>query len=182
MEWTDALRKYAEMTGKKYRIYKKGTSEYDAIKKLQASGKGALTKKEANKKASEMMRSDKGKMPRKPRSDKGQKRVKGSIMGSDTGALIESMERSMPKAKKTRATKKRVSNKSLAGIMGSDTGRETLALTAGMAGGKKVRKVRSDKGKKRGPRSGLPADFSSETKEMAKKAKTLRFDAEGNIM
>jgi hypothetical protein len=75
MEWTDALRKYAEMKGQKFRIYKKGTPEHAEIKKLQASGKGALTKKDVKKITSKMAAEAAGKAPRKPRSDIGKKRI-----------------------------------------------------------------------------------------------------------
>lgn len=75
MEWTDALRKYAEMNGKKFRIYKKGTPEYDEIKKLQHKGKGALTKKEVKSMVKNISNEAKGKAPRKPRSDIGKKRI-----------------------------------------------------------------------------------------------------------
>lgn len=75
MEWTDALRKYAEMKGLKFRIYKKGTPEHAEIKKLQASGKGALTKKEVGKIVSKMKVAEGAKAARKPRSDIGKKRL-----------------------------------------------------------------------------------------------------------
>ena len=75
MEWTDALRKYAEMNGKKFRIYKKGTPEYEEIKKLQQKGKGALTKKEVKSKVKKLTDEMSGKAPRKARSDIGKKRI-----------------------------------------------------------------------------------------------------------
>jgi hypothetical protein len=87
MEWTDALRKYAEMNGKKFRIYKKGTSEYDAVKKLQASGKGALTKKDVKKITKQMSAAEAGKAPRKPRSDIGQKRMTAKQIADESVRL-----------------------------------------------------------------------------------------------
>ncbi len=44
MEWTNAIRKHAEMTGGKYRIPKKGSEEYDAVKALQTGGDAAAPK------------------------------------------------------------------------------------------------------------------------------------------
>jgi len=45
MEWTNAIRKHAEMTGGKYRIPKKGSEEYAAVKALQMGGGAAATPK-----------------------------------------------------------------------------------------------------------------------------------------
>ena len=73
MAWVDAVKKYAEMTGKKFRIYKKGTSEYEAIKKLQRGGEGGLTKAAAKKMAKE--EAPKTASGRKVRKDKGTKRM-----------------------------------------------------------------------------------------------------------
>ena len=82
MEWTDALRKYAEMKGKKFRIYKKGTPEYAEIKKLQASGgaKAAPAAPAVRKRKVEMTEEGGMKVTipaksRKPRSDIGKKRI-----------------------------------------------------------------------------------------------------------
>ena len=44
MEWTNAIRKHAEMTGGKFVIPKKGTADYDAVKKLQMGGAAAAPK------------------------------------------------------------------------------------------------------------------------------------------
>jgi hypothetical protein len=52
MEWTNAIRKHAEMTGGKFVIPKKGTADYDAVKKLQMGGAAAAPKaKKAPKEA-----------------------------------------------------------------------------------------------------------------------------------
>lgn len=52
MEWTNAIRKHAEMTGGKYRIPKKGSEEYAAVKALQmGSAAGAAAAPKAASKA-----------------------------------------------------------------------------------------------------------------------------------
>lgn len=138
MEWTDALRKYAEMNGKKFRIYKKGTPEYEAVKKLQHKGKGALTKKEVKSMVAKMAAESEGKKPRKPRSDIGQKRM----------------------------TTKQIVDESV---------RQKLVSKAVAYG----RKVRSDKGKKRGPRK---AKEGSNVPPKSREAGVLVFDEEGNVV
>ena len=85
-------------------------------------------------------------------------------MGGDTQRELIEMERSMPKMKKARKAKKAPAKP------------KRVCKVKKVC---KVRKVRSDKGKKR---SGLPADFSSETKERAISARALKFDEEGNIV
>ena len=49
MEWTNAIRKHAEMTGGKYRIPKKGSEEYAAVKALQMGGAAGAAPKAAPK-------------------------------------------------------------------------------------------------------------------------------------
>jgi len=136
MEWTDALRKYAEMNGKKFRIYKKGTPEYEEIKKLQHKGKGALTKKQVKSmvKSSEPKRkvemTEEGGMKitvgktRKPRSDIGKKRM----------------------------TTKQIVDESV---------KQKLVSKAVAYG----RKARSDKGKKRGPRKAKEGGVPPKSRE-----------------
>lgn len=177
MAWVDALKKYAEMKGTKYRIPKKGTAEYDEVKKLQMKGKGGLTKGDVSKMVSEMKREESGKAPRKPRSDKGKKRGVASLMGSDTSKMLMEVEKKVSKRKapaKKAEKKKRMRKSTLAGIVG-DTAREMMSVESSLPA-KKMRKVRSDKGKKRGKRTGIPKDMAN------KSGKTLQFDEEGNIM
>ena len=178
MAWVDALKKFAEMKGRKYMIPKKGTADYNEVKKIQGSGKGALTKKEAKKMVSEMKREESGKAPRKPR-----KARVSSMMGGDTSRMMMEVEKALPKSRKPRSDKgkKRMRKSTLAGIMGSDTGREMMAVESS---GKKMRKVRSDKGKARGPQTRLPKEFSSYSKEkaIASRGGNLQFDSEGNII
>jgi hypothetical protein len=139
MAWVDALRKYAEMKGKKFRIYKKGSAEYDEIKKLQHKGKGALTKKQVSSMASKMAAESEGKKPRKPRSDIGKKRM----------------------------TTKQIVDESV---------RQKLVSKAVAYG----RKVRSDKGKKRGPRKAK--EEGSKVPPKSREAGVLVFDEEGNVV
>jgi hypothetical protein len=130
MEWTDAIRKHAQMTGGKYRIPKKGTPEYDAVKKLQMGGgaadavakeakhtkfgaKGQVLSEGAPKRAG----LGKEAKLRKERKDKGAKRV----------PVAAAVAAAPPVAQHLKF---------------DEEGKV-----------KKPRKTRSDKGKKRGPRA-----------------------------
>lgn len=146
MEWTDALRKYAEIHGKKFRIYKKGTAEYDAVKALQQKGKGALTKKERSKILKQM--------------DAPKRTVK---MTEDGGMKI-----TVGKGRKPRSDigKKRITTKQIV----DESVRQGLVSKAVAYG----RKVRKDKGVKRGPRKAKAAGES--------KPPVVQFDEEGNML
>lgn len=99
MAWVDAVRKYAEMKGQKWRIPKKGTPEYAEIKALQAgkSKKKAIRvveSLEAPKKERKVMKEKKKeevmeapKKMRKTRSDKGQKRMTGKMIAKESVRL-----------------------------------------------------------------------------------------------
>jgi len=146
MEWTDALRKYASMKGIKWRIYKKGTAEYAEIKKLQMEGGGA--KKEESKtpiKDKMMARIAKKAESKTPIKDKMMARIAkskevrekpledASMFISNSGEMLipHPGGYKSPSLHSKEALKK--ADKMMAKKMG-----------------KKVRKVRSDKGKKRG--------------------------------
>ena len=77
MEWTDTLRLYAKMKGKKYHIPKKGTPEYDEVKTLQRTHgtKKKIRFVSKTPKAEGAPVSEAPKKMRKTRSDKGQKRM-----------------------------------------------------------------------------------------------------------
>ncbi len=149
MSWIEALRELARERGH-FRIPPKGSAEYDRAKAIQESGRGSVAGGARRKSA------PKAKSAPKKRAVKSE-----SIMGGDTQRELMEMERSMPKMKKGRKAKKAPAKP------------KRVCKVKKVC---KVRKVRSDKGKKR---SGLPGDFSSDTKE---RARTLKFDEEGNIM
>ena len=119
MEWTDALREYARIHNTKYRIYRKGSAEYEAVKKLQHKGKGALTKKQVTKLA-------KATAP--------------------------------PKERKTKAKAERK-------VKMTEEGGMKITINRSAEAGKKARKVRSDKGKKRGPRKAKEVKAESSEEE-----------------
>jgi hypothetical protein len=150
MSWIEALRELAREKGH-FRIPPKGSAEYDRAKAIQESGRGSVAGGGGRKKSA-----PKAKSAPKKRSVKAD-----SIMGGDTQRELMEMERSMPKMKKARKAKKAPAKP------------KRVCKVKKVC---KVRKVRSDKGKKR---SGLPGDFSSETKASAR---ALKFDEEGNIM
>ena len=123
MAWVDAVRKYAEQTGKKFRIYKKGTAEYEEIKKIQRKGTGALTKAQTKKMVSEMA---------------GRKRGRPKKAVASALAPAGEMKRKV-----------------------EETPEGGLKVTL-----KKARKVRSDKGKKRGARKAkAPTSETTESEE-----------------
>jgi hypothetical protein len=142
MEWTDAIRKHAQMTGGKYRIPRKGTAEYDAVKKLQTGG-GAAAAPAADKKADK-------KEKRAAVKTEAMEGVAKGVYTAEAGKGVSFKAKGMPKIqlkRKVRSDKKAVVVAE-ASVMPKpthlkfdDEGRE-----------KKPRKVRSDKGKKRGAR------------------------------
>ena len=126
MEWTDAIRKYAQMTGGKYRIPKKGTAEYDAVKKLQMGGGEAKEAKHTKFGA------------------KGQILSEGAPKRAGLGALAK-----LRKERKDKGTKR---VPAAAAVAAAPPVAQHLKFDEeGKV--KKTRKVRSDKGKKRGPRA-----------------------------
>ena len=121
MEWTDAIRKHAEMTGGKYRIPKKGTADYDAVKKLQMGGvKGAKSEVKKAVKKGEV--------------------VKGVYTADAKGVSVK--VKGVPSVKVS--AKKVPAEKKATHLKFDEEGKEIKE--------KKPRKVRSDKGKKRGAR------------------------------
>jgi hypothetical protein len=151
MEWTDAIRKHAQMTGGKYRIPKKGTAEYDAVKKLQMGGGAAAP---AAKKAAVKAEALEG--------------VAKGVYTAEAGKGVSFKAKGLPEMKLKR--KVRSSKKAVEATEGSvipkathlkfdEEGEVKSVGTPKKAGlgkearAKKPRKTRSDKGKKRGPRA-----------------------------
>ena len=139
MEWTDAIRKHAQMTGGKYRIPKKGTPEYDAVKKLQASGGAApAAKKDKAAVRAEAMEG-----------------VAKGVYTAEAGKGVSFKAKGLPAMKlkrKVRSDKRavevaaeKVMPKKATHLKFDEEGKEIPQ--------KKPRKTRSDKGKKRGPRA-----------------------------
>ena len=131
MAWVDAVKKYAEMKGKKFQIYKRGTPEHAEIKALQAKGTGGLTKAKAKKLAAEMM--GKPKRSRKPKA------AAVAAMAAPVAAVAAG-------GRKVRKDKgmKRVTDLQVA----KESVKQGLVSRSVALG----RKPRSDKGKKRGAR------------------------------
>lgn len=130
MEWTDAIRKHAQMTGGKYRIPKKGTAEYDAVKKLQASGGAA----DAVAKKATHLKFDK----------------EGGVKSAGAPKKAGLGKEAMPKKQRKVRSDKKVPV--AAAVAAAPPVAQHLKFDEeGKV--KKQRKVRSDKGKKRGPRA-----------------------------
>jgi hypothetical protein len=143
MEWTDAIRKHAQMTGGKFRIPKKGTADYDAVKKLQMGGGAAAP---ADKKAAK-----KEKMAVKTEAMEGH--AKG-VYTAEAGKGVSFKAKGLPEMKlkrKVRSEKKAVE---VAEHHVMPRAKKATHLKFDEEGAviKKPRKVRSDKGKKRGAR------------------------------
>ena len=122
MAWVDAVRKYAEMSGGKYTIPKKGSEAYAAIKAIQA-GESPTVEKKAKVKA-----------------------VKEPTDLQVARSVVKQgiLKKSEVFGRKTRADK---------GVAKSvKVPRGLIEATAEGVTVTKKRKVRSDKGKKRGPR------------------------------
>jgi hypothetical protein len=154
MEWTNAIRKHAEMTGGKYRIPKKGTAEYDAVKKLQMGGGAAAPAAKKEKKAAVKAEAMEG--------------VAKGVYTAEAGKGVSFKAKGLPAMKLMR--KVRSSKKAVEATEGSvipkathlkfdEEGEVKSVGTPKKAGlgkearAKKPRKTRSDKGKKRGPRA-----------------------------
>jgi hypothetical protein len=133
MEWTDAIRKHAAMTGGKYRIPRKGTPEYDAVKKLQMGG-GEKADKEHKKMVKEAVK--KGEV------------VKGVYSADAKGVSVK--VKGLPSVKVS--AKKAPAMKKATHLKFDEEGKEI----------KKPRKVRSDKGKKRGARKSAVSEEMEE--------------------
>ena len=136
MEWTDALRKHAQMTGGKYRIPKKGTAEYDAVKKLQASGGAAPAAGKKEKKAAVKTEAMEG--------------VAKGVYTAEAGKGVSFKAKGLPAMKLKR--KVRSDKKAVVVAEGSVMPKPTHLKFDDEGREKKPRKVRSDKGKKRGAR------------------------------
>jgi len=128
MEWTNAIRKHAEMTGGKYRIPKKGSEEYDAVKALQMGGDAAAPKvkkapKDVPVKTKKVVEvADKVKLLKDAKTAKAAKVPKEVTEGSVNAAPVKT--------------------KKLVQVTANHVEAEKV----------KLRKVRSDKGVKRGAR------------------------------
>ena len=144
MEWTDAIRKHAQMTGGKYRIPRKGTADYDAVKKLQAGGGAAApaAAPAADKKAKKAA----------VKAEAMEGHAKG-VYTAEAGKGVSFKAKGLPAMKlkrKVRSDKKAVEVAEVKVVPKNthlkfdDEGKEIPQ--------KKPRKVRSDKGKKRGAR------------------------------
>jgi hypothetical protein len=138
MEWTDAIRKHAQMTGGKYRIPRKGTPEYDAVKKLQAGG-GAAAAAPADKKAK--------KAAVKAEAMEG---VAKGVYTAEAGKGVSFKAKGLPAMKLKR--KVRSDKKAVVAAESSVMPKPTHLKFDDEGKEKKQRKVRSDKGKKRGAR------------------------------
>ena len=138
MEWTDALRKYAQMTGGKYRIPKKGTAEYDAVKKLQMSG-GAAAAAPADKKEK-----------RAAVKSEAMEGVAKGVYTAEAGKGVSFKAKGMPKIQLKR--KVRSDKKAVVAAEEKVMPKNTHLKFDDEGNVKKQRKIRSDKGKKRGAR------------------------------
>jgi len=152
MEWTDALRKHAEMTGKKFHIPKKGTEEYAAVKALQASGGGAAAP--ADKKAAK-------KAAHKALKEEAMEGVAKGVYVAEAGKGVSFKAKGAPKIQLKRKVR---SDKKAVEVAPSKVMPKATHLKFDDEGKvKKPRKVRSDKGKKRGarkPKEGEVIDLS----------------------
>jgi hypothetical protein len=146
MEWTDAIRKHAQMTGGKYRIPRKGTAEYDAVKKLQMGGEAAA---EAKK---EMKKSHKAAV-----KEEAMEGVAKGVYTAEAGKGVSFKAKGLPEMKlkrKVRSDKKAVEVAEHQVMPKAPKAKKATHLKFDEEGAvmKKPRKVRSDKGKKRGAR------------------------------
>jgi hypothetical protein len=175
MEWTDALRAYARMTGKKYHIPKKGTAEYEEVKELQKSGElhkrkegrriGAYTKakdftpeKITERRKAKIRIVEPGTLERRKKGIKlldKEGKVKAIRVPKKEAPARH------PSGRKVRSDKgaKRMTGRMIA----EESVRQGLVSRAVALG----RKVRSDKGKKRGARKAkMPAEMKEEEKKV----------------
>jgi len=138
MEWTNAIRKHAEMTGGKYRIPKKGSEEYDAVKALQMGGDAAAPKvkkapKDVPVKTKKVVEvADKVKLLKDAKTAKAAKVPKEVTEGSVNAAPVNAAPVNAAPVK----------TKKLVQVTANHVEAEKV----------KLRKVRSDKGVKRGAR------------------------------
>jgi len=128
MEWTDALRAYAKKMGKKYSIPKKGTPEYVAVKALQMEGGAKSAPAPVNVKERMLARIAKSKEVREKPLEEARMTVSERV--GRGGKVVTDMLIPQPGGFKSPSL----------------YSKEALKK----ADKKKVRKVRSDKGVKRG--------------------------------
>lgn len=147
MSWVDAVKLYAEKTGTKFRIHKKGTAEYEAIKKLQSKGTGGISSKKAAKMAKEMMEPAAKKTRGRPK-----KASAAAHMTSSAGATASAAPAKMRKPRSDIGQKRAPSTLAIA----KESVKQGIVSRAVALG----RKPRSDKGKKRGAR-GAKANMTS---------------------
>lgn len=145
MEWTDAIRKHAQMTGGKYRIPKKGTAEYDAVKKLQASGGGGVPSRYTEAAAPVDKKAKKAAV--KAEAVEG---VAKGVYTAEAGKGVSFKAKGLPAMKLKR--KVRSDKKAVVATEASVMPKPTHLKFDDEGKEKKQRKVRSDKGKKRGAR------------------------------
>jgi hypothetical protein len=127
MEWTNAIRKHAEMTGGKYRIPKKGSEEYAAVKALQMGGGAAAT----------------------PKAKKAPKVPKEATEGAPAKAAPA--KATPAKAAATKATPAKVVPAKVAPAKVAPA-KKAVEMAVSAPEEVRLRKVRSDKGVKRGAR------------------------------
>jgi len=91
MKYIDALKKYNE--GKPYKVYKKGTAEYEEVRKIMMSDMPAKAEAKAEAPAKE-------KKPRKPRAKKGE------VAPAEAKPEVKAPKTRVPKAEKAEGEKK----------------------------------------------------------------------------
>jgi len=154
MEWTDAIRKHAQMTGGKYRIPRKGTAEYDAVKKLQASGGGGVPSRYTEAAAAPDAAAAKKAAKKEKKMAVKEEAMEGHAKGvytAEAGKGVSFKAKGLPAMKLKR--KVRSDKKAVVAAEHQVMPKAThLKFDEEGAVIKKPRKVRSDKGKKRGAR------------------------------
>ena len=154
MEWTDAIRKHAQMTGGKYRIPKKGTAEYDAVKKLQSSGGGGVPSRYTEAAAAApAAAADKKAAKKEKKVAVKAEAVEGVAKGvytAEAGKGVSFKAKGLPAMKLKR--KVRSDKKAVVAAEEKVMPKNTHLKFDDEGKVKKTRKVRSDKGKKRGAR------------------------------
>jgi hypothetical protein len=153
MEWTDAIRKHAQMTGGKYRIPKKGTAEYDAVKKLQASGGGGVPSRYTEAAAAAAPAADKKAAKKAKKAAVKTEAMEGVAKGvytAEAGKGVSFKAKGLPAIQLKR--KVRSDKKAVVAAEAKVMPKNTHLKFDDEGKEKKPRKVRSDKGKKRGPR------------------------------
>ena len=130
LSWKDAMKKYFAMHGKKFHIPRKGTEEYEAIKKLQGEHSASETKVEEVKEVKEV-KEMKEKKPRKPRAKKAEKvEMSKKEFVKEHKTLVEELKEGKP-AELAKEAKKQ--EKELAKVEKAKKPRKPRAKKADMA-------------------------------------------------